>query len=126
MINNQSIIKWINRLSNIDGLEIDPDSLIEDMILMTKVYEGSDFELAMINTEKSLLALLEKRVDMSSLQQNYKGWYSYHFQSRRKQGQPADMRIIFQETTNHKIRIRGFGNRHLPHSIYYRLKNRHQ
>ncbi|WP_205520032.1 hypothetical protein [Virgibacillus doumboii] len=79
--------------------------------------------MAMENVVKSLNLLVTDQVDGSQLVSNYTGWDSYHFQSKRVQGQRADLRIVFQRNSG-LIRVRGFGNRWVPVDIYQRLRPR--
>lgn len=124
-ISNELIIEWIDLVSQLDGLMMDPVTLADDMILMAYYFnEPDDFLLAISQVVKAMKHLIQERVATSQLERSYRGWTSYHFQSKRVQGKRADLRIVFQKHTAYTIRIKGFGHRHIPIDIYRRLHTR--
>jgi hypothetical protein len=124
-INNELILEWIDHVSNIDGLLMDPVSLADDVTLMAFVFVNeNEFLQAMNNVIRTISQLIEGKVDTSQLERNYSGWDSFHFQSKRAQRHRADLRVVFQTTAQNSIKVRGFGHRHLPLDIYDRLKPR--
>lgn len=124
-ISNELILEFIDKVSDIDGLSMDPVTLADDVVLMAFVFDvEATFLQAMNNVLRALTQLIDGKLDKSQLARNYRGWESYHFQSRRAQGQRADLRIVFQNVTSHSIRVKGFGHRHLPSDIYKRLISR--
>ncbi|MGG1519448.1 hypothetical protein ABE504_28875 [Paenibacillus oryzisoli] len=124
-ISNDLILEWIDRIANLQGLQMDPTALADDVLLMAFVYKKEEeFVLAMSQVVRAIGQLVANKVEVSQLERNYSGWDSYHFQSRRVQGQGADLRIVFQSTSANTIKIKGFSNRHIPSDIYKRLGSR--
>lgn len=124
-IENDLILQWIQNVSQIKGLQMDPTALADDVVLMALVFDTEEaFLLAMDNVVRAVTQLINGVVDTSQLERNYSGWDSYHFQSKRTQGHRADLRVVYQNVDKNTIRVKGFGHRHLPKDIYNRLKPR--
>lgn len=123
-ITNDILIQWIREISHVKGLKMNPRALADDIFLMSIVYQVPiEFDLAMNQVLQALNLLINSSVDTSQPAHNYRGWHSYHFQSKRVQGQKADLRIVFKKDSN-VLFIRGFGNRWIPADIYTRLRTR--
>lgn len=121
-ISNESILEWIDRVANVQGAKMDPDSLVDDVALMAFVFrEETQYLQAMDRTVHSLNQIVQGKVNTSQLKHNLYGWGSYHFQSQRRQGHGADLRIIYKHDEDGAILVRGFGHRHIPSDIYRRL-----
>lgn len=113
-ISNDSILQWIDNVSKIKGLLMDPTSLADDVVLMAYVFDvEADFLQAMNNVVRAINQLINETVNTSQLQQNYSRWDCYHFQSQRTQGHRADLRIVFRTLAASSIQVKGFGHRHL-------------
>ena len=124
-IRNECILEWIDVISRIHGLQMDPVSLTDDVVLMAMVFRDEEaFVLAMNNVARALTQLINGLVETSQLEHHYSGWEFYHFQSHRTQGHRADLRIVFLKVNTNVIRVKGFGHRHLPLDIYNRLRPR--
>ncbi|RTE09099.1 hypothetical protein [Paenibacillus whitsoniae] len=124
-ISNDLILEWIDRVASLQGIQMDPTALADDVLLMAFVYKKEEeFVLAMSQVVRAIGQLVVNKVEASQLERNYSGWDSYHFQSRRVQGQRADLRIVFQNTQSSPLKVKGFGNRHIPSDIYKRLGSR--
>lgn len=121
-ISNEVILEWIDRVSNVQDVKMDPNALVDDVILMAYVFhERLSFLQAMNSVVRALEQIVNEKVSVSQLEHNLRGWDSYHFQSQRLQGQGADLRIIYQHVDSGSVYVRGFGHRHLPSDIYKRL-----
>jgi hypothetical protein len=124
-IGNDLILQWIENVSQIPGLQMDPTALTDDVVLIALVFDVEEtFLLAMDNVVRAIRQLINGLVYTSQLERNYSDWYSYHFQSQRTQGHRADLRVVFQNVATNMIRVKGFGHRHLPSDVYKRLKPR--
>lgn len=111
----------IDLISAVSGLQMDPDDLADDVILLSVSFEDEgDFLKAASATERALRQLVNDEVDASPLAHNLQGWFSYHYQHARAQGARADMRIGFQWTEK-GIRVRAFGHRDVPSDFYQRV-----
>jgi hypothetical protein len=117
--NDLLIAKWIDLVAAVQFIEMDPDALVDDVLLMSMVF-GDDFEMAMAAVVNALTFIVQGRVSPSHLVHNLRNWTSFHFQSQRALGNPADLRIVYQSRDT-SVRVRGFGHRHLPDDFYRRL-----
>jgi hypothetical protein len=124
-IRNELIVQWIDIVSRIKGLQMDPVALADDIVLMAFIFDNEEtFLLAMDNVAKAISQLVDGSVDVSRLRRNFTDWNSYHFQSQRTQSHRADLRIEFDKVDDTTIRVKGFGHRHLPSDVYKRLHPR--
>ncbi|WP_019415071.1 hypothetical protein [Paenisporosarcina sp. TG20] len=123
-ISNNLIEEAIDVIANIQGIQMNQDELVDDVILVAFVFdEESTFKLAINQITNSIQHIVSQRNVGQALVNTYDGWMSFHFQSQRVNGHPADLRVVYQNT-NTVIRIHGFGHRHLPTNIYRRLNGR--
>lgn len=89
----------VDAITDVEGLSMDPDSLVEDVYLLAYAFpEDDDFEAAVANTCRALTALIAERVSASMLKYEFDTWSSYHYQPRVAQGARATCRIIFRGT----------------------------
>ncbi|MBR3157490.1 MAG: hypothetical protein IKG18_09085 [Atopobiaceae bacterium] len=108
-------------LAGVEGVDMDPDALVEDVVLLAHAFpDEKDFGAAVLNTQKALTQIRDRRVSSSSLLHNHLTWFSYHYQHSVSQGQRADMRIEWQPREG-GIRVRGFGHRWIPSHFYERM-----
>lgn len=117
--NDLLIGKWIDVVAAVRGIEMDPDALVDDIVFMSFVF-GDDFEMAMSAVVTSLTLVVQRRISPTHLVRNLANWTSFHFQSQRIQGHPADLRIIYQRSDT-TVRVLGFGHRRLPDDFYRRM-----
>lgn len=114
-IGNEFILEWIDKVAKVSGLQMDPVTLADDVLLMAVVFDDEiSFQQAMDSVVRALDQLVQGKVAASELVSNYNGWDSYHFQSQRTKGHRADLRVIFQNITADFTQVKGFGHRHLP------------
>jgi len=114
----------IDIIADIQGIKMNQDELVDDVILVAFVFdEESKFKLAINQITNSIHQIISQRNVGQALVNNYEGWMSFHFQSQRVNGHPADLRVVYQDIIT-AIRVRGFGHRHLPTNIYTRLNGR--
>lgn len=130
-VSDSQIDEWIEIIASIGGMEMDPNDLAEDTIIVAEVCDDDNqFKTAMGAVYRALNQLVKHQVSASHLERNLATWKSYHFQSERTQGHPADMRICFMEVESgpeskaSTIRVRAFGFRHIPADFYKRIYNR--
>ena len=108
-------------ISSVRGLYMDSDALADDVILLAYVWpDEGEFKLAGARVHRALTQLVEGNVEGGPLKYGFSGWHSFHFQHRRGQQSRADTRIVYMPLDT-GIRVKGFGNRHLPSDIYQRL-----
>lgn len=89
----------VDAITDVEGLSMDPDSLVEDVYLLAYAFpEDDDFEAAVANTCRALTALIAERVSASMLKYEFDTWSSCHYQPRVAQGARATCRIIFRGT----------------------------
>lgn len=120
-ISDASYREAIRQLAAVSGVEFDPASLAEDVFLLGYAYDDEErFATALAGSIRALCQLTSGRVMASNLKYDFEGMSSYHFQAERKQGSPADMRIVFRREED-TVRVIGFGNRKIPSDIYKRL-----
>lgn len=111
----------IEQLSQIDGISMDADRLVDDVVLVAYVFDDPQlFSTAIANVINAINLVVRERRIGPALVNNKAGWWSYHFQSQRTQRHTADMRIVYQDTGT-TIRIMGFGHRWIPQDLYDRL-----
>lgn len=113
----------IDAITDVEGLSMDPDSLVEDVYLLAYAFpEDDDFEAAIASTCRALTALIADRVSTSALKYEFDTWSSYHYQPRIVQGTRATCRIVFRNT-NDGIEVKGFGHRRIPKDFYQRMSS---
>ncbi len=123
-ISNELIVQAIENIANIKGIEMDPDYLLDDVVLVAYVFNAEDiFKKAISQIVHSLNLIINKRSIGQPLVGNLTGWFSFHFQSQRVSKHPADLRCVYKDA-GVEIQVRGFGHRHLPGDIYRRLYGR--
>lgn len=110
------------RISSVRGISMPGETLADDVVLLAKVWpDEADFAQAVASTVLAMEHVVAGRVTPSPLSEDLGGWYSYHYQLRRGQGERAVMRIVFQPDSEGGVRIKGFGHRFRPADIYHRL-----
>lgn len=113
----------VDAITNVEGLSMDPDSLVEDVYLLAYAFpEDDDFEAAVASTCRALTALITERVNASTLKYEFDTWSPYHHQPRVAQGARATCRIIFRSTGD-GIEVKGFGHRRIPRDFYQRTSS---
>lgn len=123
-ISNQLLQNAINIIASVNGIQMDPNALVDDVVLVALVYDDPQvFQTAITNITNALNLIVQRRNIGTPLTGNLSGWISYHFQSQRNQKHPADLRIAYQDLGT-SIQVRGFGNRHLPNDFYKKLYGR--
>ncbi|PSR19929.1 MAG: hypothetical protein C7B44_15330 [Sulfobacillus thermosulfidooxidans] len=121
-ISHEQFVLWIDRIASLEGLMMDPEKLVEDLVLIADAFhqDPETFSVVMENTFRAFQLILRVRNVGTALSGNKAGWISYHFQSHRVRRHKADMRIVYRDTGT-AIQIMGFGHRWIPQSIYDRL-----
>lgn len=122
-ISDSTIDSAIELIAAIPGIEMDPDDLADDIILLSVAFpEEEPFLQSVVATERALRQLIDGKVDSAHLKYNLEDWCSFHYQHTRAQGQRANMRIVFQQLDD-GIRVRAFGHRDIPADVYERIVN---
>lgn len=120
-ISNELILETIDNIAAIEGIVMDPDHLIDDVVLVAYVFDEEElFKKAIAQIVNSLGLIIRKRSIGQPLVSNLAGWLSFHFQSQRLNKHPADLRIVYKDG-GIVIEVHGFGHRHLPSDFYKRL-----
>lgn len=123
-ISDNLIEEAIDVIADIQGIQMNQDELVDDVILVAFVFdEERTFKLAITQITNAIHQIIRQRNVGQALVNNYDGWMSFHFQSHRVNGHPADLRVVYQDIIT-AIRVRGFGHRHLPTNVYKRLNGR--
>lgn len=123
-ISNPLIEQSIDNIASIQGLEMDPNYLVDDVVLIAYVFTDEQFFKKAINQiVHSLHLIIEKRSIGQPLVGNLSGWFSFHFQSQKVNKHPADLRCVYKDA-GLEIQVRGFGHRHIPIDMYRRLYGR--
>lgn len=108
-------------LAAVEGLSMDADALLEDVVLLSVAFpEEGDFEAACANTAKAVRLLATDSVSSSALKYEFAGWESYHYQPKVGQGMKATCRIVFRRT-GEGVEVEGFGHRRIPADFYERM-----
>lgn len=106
------------------GIKHVPADVIADVVALVNVFPNEpDFDSAADNVFRSLILIRRKPQISGELKDNYAGYRSYHYQSKRGKKHPADLRTIYREE-NGVIYLHGFGHRHNPDSVYKRFMGR--
>lgn len=121
-ISDELLEFWIDRVSELEGISMDADKLVEDIVLIAIAFDQDSEILSavMTNTIEAFKLIVRDRSIGQELMGNKSVWSSYHFQSRRIRKQKADMRLVYRDSGT-SIQIMGFGHRWLPQQIYDRL-----
>ena len=120
-INDAPLQLGIDQVSAIEGIAMDADRLVDDVVLLAYVFDDPQrFSTALTHVINAIHLIVRQRRIGQPLVNNKAGWWSYHFQSQRTQRHKADMRIVYQDTGT-TIRIMGFGHRWIPQDLYARL-----
>lgn len=123
-ISDNLIEEAIDIIADIQGIQMNQDELVDDVILVAFVFdEKHRFKLAITQITNAIHQIIRQRNVGQALVNNYGGWMSFHFKSQRINGHPADLRVVYQDIIT-AIRVRGFGYRHLPTDVYKRLNGR--
>lgn len=113
-VSNAELAEWIGRVASVQGIEMDPDALVDDVVLTAHAFtDERRFQTAMTHVVSALSLIVKIRNVGKDLSANLTGWKSYHFQSQRVRKHPADLRIVYQDIGT-VIRVRGFGHRWIP------------
>lgn len=120
-ISKTQLHQALDAIAGIKGLYMDPDYLVEDIVLLSVSFPNEDeFKAAVVNTVNAIQLVRDRSVTPSLLENHLGGWRSYHFQHRVAQRAKADCRLIFRPIEN-GIEVKGFGHRYIPQDVYRRL-----
>lgn len=123
-IRNDLIRQAVEVLAEVEGVFMDPASLVEDVFLLAYAFpEEEDFMAACASTSRAFGFLMKGAVDSSNLKYQLEGWDSYHYQHRVGQGVKADCRIMYRRTDD-GIEVKGFGHRRIPADFYNRMEGK--
>jgi len=112
----------IVQISSVKGVNMPVETLMDDVVLLAAVWpDERDFAQAVASTVRALEHVVAGKVTPSPLEADLGGWFSYHYQLRRGQGERAVLRIIFQPDGEGGICVKGFGHRFKPADIYHRV-----
>lgn len=121
MIDRTVIRDAIVMIAHVEGLFMDPDDLVDDVVLMAQAWpDEEEFMSATLAVCTAMQDLVAGKVEGTRLKYDMSAWSSFHFRHRRARGTKADTRIIYRRMERGII-VKGFGNRHKPQDIYRRL-----
>ncbi len=120
-IPNDLLRAAIAQVAGVPGIEMAPEALVEDVVLLARVWPAEDdFAAAVAASVRALSQVAARTVTPDSLKGSLEGWSSYHYQLRRVQGEPAMLRVVFRER-GAMVEVKGFGHRFKPADVYHRL-----
>ena len=120
-IPNDLLRAGIAQLSSVEGVEMSPEALVEDVVLLARVWPAEeDFAAAVAASARALSQIVARTVTPSPLKGKLEGWCSYHYQLRRVQGEAAVLRVVFRRHGD-MVEVKGFGHRFKPADVYHRL-----
>lgn len=123
-ISSDLIRESIALLSKVQGIDMHPKALVEDVVMLAKVFPDVEpFVTAIEETERELEFLASGKKKGHELYDNHAGILSLPYQSVRRNNQEADLRIVYDKDSK-PIRVRAFGHRRLPQSFYSQLNIR--
>lgn len=126
MISNSKIAETIAQITTISGIQHVPTDVITDVINLANAFPNDfDFDSAADNVIRSIIQIKRNPHIGGLLRDNYVGYRSFHYQSKRVNKHPADMRTIYRyREDNGVIYLHGFGHWHNPDSVYKRFQGR--
>lgn len=120
-IDNALLKAAIVQVSGIAGISMAPELLVEDIALLAKVWpDEGDFAQAVASSVRALELAVRGRITPDALRDDLAGWFSYHYQLKRTQDIPADLRLVYRPIKS-GIEVKGFGHRFRPADIYRRV-----
>lgn len=123
-ITKDLLLEAISLISSVQGISMNPKRLIEDVVSLAKLYPDEvAFMTAIDETIQALEFLVSGKKTGHALDQNHQDILSLPYQSARRNGQKADLRIAYDKDSS-PLRIRQFGHRWLPDTFYKRLELR--
>ena len=109
------------QISGVAGISMAPELLVEDVALLAKVWpDEASFAQAVASSVRALELAVSGRITPDALRDDLTGWFSYHYQLKRAQGIPADLRLVYRPVKG-GIEVKGFGHRFRPADIYRRM-----
>ena len=116
-ISKELIAYAIQAIAAMPCVQMSPQSLAEDAILLSYAFTmEEDYLAAVASTCRALSQIEQKLVTTVDLKYQFATWQCYHYQHKVAQGQRANMRIVFRRTKE-GIQVRAFGHRRLPHDF---------
>ena len=120
-ISRETVLRAAQSIAECDGLFMDADALLEDVVLLAYAFpHEDDFMAAIVNTCNAIAFVRAGKVDASELKYGFAGWSSYHYQHRVGQGVRATCRIMFRSVEG-GIEVKGFGHRRIPEDFCFRM-----
>lgn len=120
-VSEEALRAAIEGIAHIDGVVMPPEALVEDVVLLAEVWpDDNDFRAAVASCAQALAHIAAGRVTASALSDSLDGWFSYHFQLRRAQGEKAVLRIVYRPVRG-GVEVKGFGHRFRPADFYHRI-----
>ena len=114
----------IQTVAGLRGVRMNPDSVADDVILLaTAIADEEPFACAVANVARAIQQLAAGKVEGTPLTGVFEGWSSFHFQSERKNGVPANMRVVYRRNGG-VTEVLGFGHRWLPSDVYAAISSR--
>lgn len=111
----------IVRIAAIPQIKMAPEALVEDITLLAKVWPNeAEFSAAVASCCRALELVSKGRLTASPLTDDLSGWWSYHFQLSRAQGEKAILRVVYRLSEN-TVEVMGFGHRFKPADMYHRI-----
>ena len=111
----------IVQVASVEGIAMSHEALVEDVVLLAKVWpDEQDFAAAVASSVRALAQVAAGTVTPDPLKDDLEGWHSHHYQLRRAQGEQAVLRVVFRRA-GEQVEVKGFGHRFKPANIYHRL-----
>lgn len=126
-ITDQDLEQAIELIATIKDIDFNIPELVEDIVLLAEEYPTKpEFKLAVREIKRSIENIKKNPKIGHELERNYSDWWSHVYKPQSKNGFEPELRTVYQDRKeiNGTIRIRGFGHRWNPESIYKRLQDR--
>lgn len=120
----ESRIRFAEALGRVDNLSFNAADVAEDLIALEQAFPEPSRYAAVLEQVLREIRLVKRQPGSGKpTWGRLSGWRRLAFQSLRRRGHPADLRIVFR-SDGEKLELLGFGHRHWPEGFYRRLGSR--
>jgi hypothetical protein len=103
-------------------IEVNPDYFNEDIEHLRSIFsDDEDFVKALAAVRHEfVMAVRDPNAYGIELDHQYRGWRRSKFQSQKKSGHKADLRLVYRPLPDGGLAVLVFGHRYIPDSVYFR------
>lgn len=124
-VSEQSLRQAIRIITSIDGIVMNPQHLLLDILALSQVPAFADddkFNSVIATIEKALREIMNNDAIGDRLKNDFTGFKSFHIKSDYPTDPPHDdLRIVYERETK-QVWIVAFGHRYLPDDFYDRIR----